>query len=194
MSSQSHRSSSTRGFTVLELIASIAVMVIIMTMLAMGLGGVMPASKAKQANVDIVRIQHALERYKRAFGEYPKEFTVTGLSTMEEILFNALAGRLAPKGIFGNFKSLIDRNSLEFANENFPIVGEIAGPIINTIVDPWGNPYRYRYDPDGLVITNWENFNYVLFSKGPDGAYADVTLEGQKNEGAASNQDNIYAQ
>ena len=180
-----------QGFTLLEIISSLAVLAIIMTMLVMGLGGVMPASKSKRATTDIIRIQHALETYKGGFGEYPKKVTVGGLSTMEEILFNALAGRLAPNGSFGNFKSLIDRNSLEFANGNFPIAGEAAEPVLNEIIDPWGNAYQYRFDPDG---GSWKNFNYVLFSKGPDGASTDIPPSGQKNENVANNQDNIYAQ
>lgn len=190
MSSESQRPCSKHGFTLLEIIASVSVMAIIMTMLAMGLGGVLPASKSKRANADIIRIQQALEAYQGVFGGYPKNMTVAGLSTMEEILFNALAGRLAPNGRFGNFKSFMDRSSLEFANGSFPIAGEAAGPVLNTIIDPWGNPYQYRYDPDG---ESWENFNYVLFSAGPDGAFAEVTSAGQKDEDAVSNQDNIYA-
>ena len=37
------------------------------------------------------------------------------------------------------------------------VVGGVAALVSNAIVDPWGNAYRYRYDPDDA---SWENFNY----------------------------------
>jgi prepilin-type N-terminal cleavage/methylation domain-containing protein len=180
-----------QGFTLLELVGTISIIVILTGILAIGFGDLLPASKGKRASADMVRIQQALEDYKLRFGEYPKQMTVTGLSTMEDILFNALAGRLAPNGSFGNFKILIDRNAMEFTNGNFPIVGETPAALLNAIVDPWGNPFRYRFDPDSV---DWKNFNYVLFSVGPDGEFAEVTLEGQKNESDSKNLDNIYTQ
>jgi general secretion pathway protein G len=180
-----------QGFTLLELVGTISIIVILTGILAIGFSDLLPDSRGKRASTDMVRIQQALEEYKGHFGEYPKQMTVAGLSTMEDILFNALAGRLAPNGSFGNFKILIDRNAMEFTNENFPIVGEEPAALLNAIVDPWDNPYRYRYDPDNAA---WKNFNYVLFSAGPDGLFTNVPVTGQKNESAANNQDNIYAQ
>lgn len=178
-----------QGFTLLELITTISIIVILISILAVGFGNLLPASKGKRASADMVRIQQALEDYKGRFGEYPKP--MTGLSSMEHILFNALAGRLAPNGSFGNFKMLMDRNALEFTNGNFPIVGEEPEALLNAIVDPWGNPFRYRFDPDA---TGWKNFNYVLFSAGPDGEFAEVTAAGQRNDNDSKNLDNINAQ
>ena len=170
-----------------------AVIVVIMTMLAMGVRGLLPLSKSKQAHTDIIQIQQALEAYKSAFEEYPKEVMAGGCSpTMEEILFNALTGRMAPNGTLGNFPRLLDRSVLEFSTNAFPIAGE--SPLqwkVNRILDPWGTPFQYRYDPDD---SNWENYNYVLFSAGPDAKYVDVTVEGQPNAGHADNVDNIYAE
>ena len=181
-----------RGFSLLEILGAIAVIVVIMTMLAMGVRGLLPLSKSKQAHTDIIQIQQALEAFKSSFGEYPRKVMGGGSSpSMEVILFNALNGTLAPNGKLGNFPSILDRSALEFANGNFPVVGGTASLINNTILDPWGNPFRYRYDPDD---SSWENYNYVLFSAGPDARYADVTTEGQPNSGHADNVDNIYAE
>lgn len=185
-----------QGFTLLELVGTISIIVILAGILAIGFGGVLPASKGKRASADMVRIQQALEDYKGHFGEYPKQMTVTvtGLP-MEEVLFNSLAGRLAPNGSFGNFKILIDRHAMEFTNGNFPIVGGTSEPLENAIVDPWGNPYQYRFDPDSNL---WENFNYVLFSAGPDGEVGldgvGVTAAGQRDESDSNDLDNIYAE
>jgi len=163
-----------------------------MTMLAMGVRGLLPLSKAKQAHTDIVHIQQALEGYRARFGEYPKEVVVDGSTpSMEVILFNALNGTLAPNGKLGNFPIFIDRSVLDFENANFPTVGGVPALVTNRMVDPWGTPFLYRYDPDDV---DWENFNYVLFSAGPDALYTDVTSEGLKNEGALHNDDNIYAE
>lgn len=180
------------GFSVFEIIGVMAVIAIIMTMLVMSLGGIRPAADSKAAQSEIILIQQALEAYKSRFGEYPKKVTVGGSNpSMEVILFNALMGTLASNGKLGNFSSVLDRNNLSFATTNFPLVGITPALADNQLLDPWGVPYQYRYDP---VDASWENFSYVLFSAGPNGIYTDVTAEGQINESGAGNQDNIYAE
>ena len=180
------------GFSVFEIIGVMAVITIIMTMLVMSLGGIRPAADSKAAQSEIILIQQALEAYKSRFGEYPKKVTVGGSNpSMEVILFNALMGTLASNGKLGNFSSVLDRNNLSFATTNFPLVGGTPALADNQLLDPWGIPYQYRYDP---VDASWENFSYVLFSAGPNGIYTDVTAEGQINESGAGNQDNIYAE
>ncbi|QXD30567.1 hypothetical protein [Candidatus Pelagisphaera phototrophica] len=180
------------GFSVFEIIGVMAVIAIIMTMLVMSLGGIRPAADSKAAQSEIILIQQALEAYKSRFGEYPKKVTVGGSNpSMEVILFNALMGTLASNGKLGNFSSVLDRNNLSFATTNFPLVGVTPALADNQLLDPWGVPYQYRYDP---VDASWENFSYVLFSAGPNGIYTDVTAEGQINESGAGNQDNIYAE
>lgn len=180
------------GFSVFEIIGVMAVITIIMTMLVMSLGGIRPAADSKAAQSEIILIQQALEAYKSRFGEYPKKVTLGGSNpSMEVILFNALMGTLASNGKLGNFSSVLDRNNLSFATTNFPLVGGTPALADNQLLDPWGVPYQYRYDP---VDASWENFSYVLFSAGPNGIYTDVTAEGQINESGAGNQDNIYAE
>ena len=180
------------GFSVFEIIGVMAVIAIIMTMLVMSLGGIRPAADSKAAQSEIILIQQALEAYKSRFGEYPKKVTLGGSNpSMEVILFNALMGTLASNGKLGNFSSVLDRNNLSFATTNFPLVGGTPALADNQLLDPWGVPYQYRYDP---VDASWENFSYVLFSAGPNGIYTDVTAEGQINESGAGNQDNIYAE
>ena len=180
------------GFSLFEFVGVMAVITIIMTMLVMSLGGIRPAADSKAAQSEIILIQQALEAYKSRFGEYPKKVTVGGSNpSMEVILFNALMGTLASNGKLGNFSSVLDRNNLSFATTNFPLVGGTPALADNQLLDPWGVPYQYRYDP---VDASWENFSYVLFSAGPNGIYTDVTAEGQINESGAGNQDNIYAE
>ena len=180
------------GFSLFEFVGVMAVITIIMTMLVMSLGGIRPAADSKAAQSEIILIQQALEAYKSRFGEYPKKVTVGGSNpSMEVILFNALMGTLASNGKLGNFSSVLDRNNLSFATTNFPLVGGTPALADNQLLDPWGVPYQYRYDP---VDASWENFSYVLFSAGPNGIYTEVTAEGQINESGAGNQDNIYAE
>ena len=180
------------GFSLFEFVGVMAVITIIMTMLVMSLGGIRPAADSKAAQSEIILIQQALEAYKSRFGEYPKKVTVGGSNpSMEVILFNALMGTLASNGKLGNFSSVLDRNNLSFATTNFPLVGGTPALADNQLLDPWGVPYQYRYNP---VDASWENFSYVLFSAGPNGIYTDVTAEGQINESGAGNQDNIYAE
>lgn len=192
MGHEGQRENLNQAFSVFEIIGVIAVITIVMTMLVMSLGGIRPAADSKAAQSEIILIQQALEAYKSRFGEYPKKVTVGGASpSMEVILFNALMGTLAPNGKLGNFKSVLDRNHMTFATTNFPLVGGTPALVDNQILDQWGVSYQYRFDPDDA---SWENFTYVLFSAGPNGIFTDVTAAGKKNEGAAGNQDNIYAE
>ena len=58
-------------------------------------------------------------------------------------------------------------------------------------IDPWGNPYVYAYKES----KNWDNYSFVLYSKGPDGTDEKLESNGVlttrlKNFG--KNIDNIY--
>jgi len=73
---------------------------------------------------------------------------------------------------------------------NLPFSDKII-PSNVRFIDPWGNAYVYAYKES----KEWDNFSFVLYSKGPDGA--DVKLESNgvlstrfKNFG--KNIDNIY--
>jgi hypothetical protein len=60
-----------------------------------------------------------------------------------------------------------------------------------SLLDPWGNPYRYAYRSQ----VPWTNPVYVLFSAGPDGA-ADETLRPGcfADSTPVHNRDNLYAE
>ena len=183
-----------RAFTLIELLV---VMTVIMVLLAIGIG-VLPSlfegQKAKKAVADIAVIQTALEKYKSQFGTYPKRLDAN--TDMGKHLFNSLNGKVSGKGDPTQVKPMLNLSVLDTANSNMPNFNDSAQSswVDNRIVDPWGNEYVYRFDPEREKFGSWKNFTYALFSMGPDGAYDDVSAEGVYNPNSDNNADNVHAE
>lgn len=134
-------------------------------------GGVLDGSRQDRVRGELLVLQQSLEAYKAAFHDYPRK-PVDGFAgppaDMEEVLFNALNGKLAPDGSSVSHKSLLDNSSLTLKTGNYPDpLGTVS--VANKVVDPWENPYVYLYDPKDA---SWTDFGYVLYSTGADLASA----------------------
>ena len=76
---------------------------------------------------------------------------------------------------------------------NGSLPDENSVPTNVTLVDPWGNNYVYTYNKSSIA---WDNFGYVLYSKGPDSKCAPVGEDGIVTESLRTNSlniDNIYS-
>lgn len=93
-----------------------------------------------------------------------------------------------------SYAALTDLEDETIEDYNPPIEDQdTAAPEGFVFVDPWGQPYIYVYgkDPD----SDWDNFGYVLYSKGADGEDLPPNEEGVITEAIrndAVNADNIY--
>ena len=59
------------------------------------------------------------------------------------------------------------------------------------LIDPWGNAYVYAYKES----EEWDNFSFVLYSKGSDGADVKLEADGVLStsfKNLNKNMDNIY--
>jgi hypothetical protein len=139
-----------------------------------------------------------LETYKRSYGDYPRILsdslaTDTGAG---QALYAALNGQRGPQLASANFtvrqRGLLEKSRFTLAQ---PAAADDA---VNALLDPWGNPYRYAYNPGAT----WKSSSFVLLSAGPDGT-ATLPIPGDGLIGAAyeavladgrpPNLDNIYA-
>ena len=183
-----------RAFTLIELLVA---MTVIMVLMAIGIGvlpGLFEGRKIKKAVADMAVIQTALEKYKNRFGTYPKRLKAD--TDMGKHLFNSLNGKVSGTGSAIQVKPMLNLSVLDTANNTMPNFNDSTEDswVKNRIVDPWGNEYVYRFDPEKKSFGAWNNYKYVLFSKGPDGVFKDVSNQGVYDPTKPKNQDNINAE
>lgn len=168
-----------RGFTLIELLVVIAI-VLILTGLSFGLFRAASNARSKAvARGSIQAIAMASEAYRKSYGDYPCGPTGTGVAdsmAFRRALFNQLSGRQvlrqSPVATGGVSVSLVPFNDASLPGgatrqiKPFLNSGEVdtnnnaaSGDLTTQIhfVDPWGNPYDYRYrilPASGTAIQN----------------------------------------
>jgi len=173
-----------RGFTLIEMLVTITIIVILA---GLSLGGFKYVS-AKQANsqakIQVELLSKALEEYKLENGDYPPtddtakgydagppeksiDVYVPGAGGVKSTLFK----ELYQYGV--DNKTTIYVSELDPENNKQGWTSSLTGTNIN---DPWGEPYRYRTaygppPPSGPVLKNisTQNPDFDLWSAGADG-------------------------
>lgn len=201
-----------RAFTLLELLAVIAI-IAVLTGIVIGVGRrASTAGKVAQAKAELAVLSAALESYKRQYGDYPQAGTVNFALPLTPLaanhanvrLYNALTGvygpklnELQPRG--REFIELV-RFATQEADTGMATAALVSAPELNALLDPWGNRYMYYYRT--ATGSTWSQPGYVLYSVGPDGARSDATestchepptLAGIVDYAAHVNADNLYA-
>ena len=203
------RLSKTQGFTLIELLVVIAI-IMILAGITFGVSrGVQNAQARAKAKADLAAISQALEQFKGEYGDYPWTSNEPGANIQNdgERLLAALDGIMEwSRDNDGKVVDLKLRSSTEISHKKSYI--DVSKLSLNKDladgyawlnsgywpVDPWGNAYVYTYAKN--KSTTWENFGYVLYSRGPDGDHASVTGDGILTPDLredSKNIDNIYA-
>lgn len=187
-----------RAFTLLELLAVIMI-IAILAGIVIGVGRrAAESGKTARARAELAALGAALEAYKRAYGDYPRILSDSAATDTGsgQALYAALNGQRGPQLASADFavrqRVLLEKSRFALAS---PAAGDDA---VNAVVDPWGNPYRYAYNPGPA----WRNSSFVLLSAGPDGS-ATLPIPGDgvigavydavRADGRPLNLDNIYA-
>lgn len=166
-----------RGFTLIEVLATLAV-ILILAGLTLGLAGLVSAKRAEtRARADLEALALALENYRAQARDYPwvqSPAAVGGVPQPEpaSALLRALLGfRPTDPGrpallVRGHF---LQEELLAYEGGSF-VPGSGVDPGAAFPVDPWGNPYLYIYNPSyPRSESDWVRPGFILLSAGPDG-------------------------
>ncbi len=161
-----------RGFTLVELMAVITIIVILAALVVSGMSFVTARQAKNKAQVQIELLAKAIQDYKLDMGRYPGvvEDTPIAGDKMTEELWAALfyEGYLAaenPSAVTtGNEATVIYLPQLDPTSSKQGWVGPATKmPTKSKILDPWGREYRYRKG------ANAQNPDFDLWSTGKDG-------------------------
>ncbi len=153
------------GFTIVELIAVIAIISILTGLLLAGVSKVRASAKIKKAKATVEQLEAALEMYSQNWGTYPNDDGLSGSKFPGcSVLINALESETSQARERGG-------SYVRYPAELKTSYG---------LLDPWGQPYRYHWHtsplsaPSGPNVTaigqgsGVANITYNIWSSGPN--------------------------
>ena len=171
---KTHSSSSfRRGFSLVEMLAVITILMILAAIVIAGTGFVKGKQARATAEVQVKLLSGALDQYKLDTGSYPPGGT--GGQRDSKIVYRALYWDSDDNGAGAD----VDKDQKIYLSELDPQnnkQGWTDGKRAEVILlDPWGNEYRYRSGKmnDGTANPNAVNPDFDLWSAGPDGKTTD---------------------
>ena len=194
------RSSSTSGFTLIELLMVVAV-ILVLAGITFGVSrGVQNAQARSKVKGELAILAQALEEFKASNGDYPwlsdnpTELSKALLGWKKfvratNVTFDDKAANEVPST---GPKAFIDPTKLDYAG-TLPTTATTAPSNIQ-FLDPWGQAYVYEYKTGAADA--WDNFGYVLYSRGADGEHTPVADDGVLTQAIRDNDlniDNIYS-
>lgn len=161
-----------QGFTLVELMAVITIIVILAALVVGGMSFVTARQAKNKAQLQIALLSAAIEEYKLDTGRYPGVVDNTPVDgkNMTEELYEVLfyegyqASENPGGGTTGDEASKIYLAQLDptSSKQGWVAVASTV-PAKTKILDPWGREYRYRKGD------NAQNPDFDIWSTGPDG-------------------------
>jgi type II secretory pathway pseudopilin PulG len=181
------------AFTLIELLTVMVIIILLLSITISVQKGITNKQNNTKAAGEIEAMQSALEQFKAKYGDYPPSTDAAG-DTAEDILAKALTGRAryepGSSGSSGRPGVVTFPGAQSIPMPNGTASSSIAVPYpafldlsqftLGTdsthpnpvFVDPWGNPYLYRYktlaQATGTGGVQWYNVGYLIVSRGPD--------------------------
>ena len=170
------------GFTLVELLAVVTIIIILAGVVIGGMGLVKDRQNASTAKIQLALLASALEQYKLDNGSYP--MGDEGSESDSNILFRALYWGDSENNEEGGAGAghKIYLNELDPDNNK---QGWLEGSGADTkIVDPWGNEYHYRPGtlPNGKPNLDAWNPDFDLWSSGKDGKTSKIDEKHEDNQ------------
>lgn len=181
------------GFSLIELLAVITIIVILAALTVAGMGYVNEKQAASKAEVQIKLLENAIEAYKLDNGSYPGTSANTpAAGDVSEQLYNALFydgwyfnKNGTPRNPTAATQIYLADLDPAAAKQGWVDSSTSSDPPPNLkIRDPWGNPYRYRKG------THSVNPEFDLWSAGKLGA-TNPGSSGNYNPDHKDNKDDI---
>ena len=186
------------AFTLVELLVVLSIVVILAGITFSVASGVQSTRLKSTAKAELSLLAQSIESFRMNQGDYP----VT--QSPEDNAITLSKSLLGWKAFLGSPAKFMDRRLSRTAPAPKPFIpvskinfeGEIpesprVKPTDIQFVDPWGQAYVYAYKESA----NWDNFEFVLFSKGEDGKSSPIPSDGiltRAFKEEADNLDNIY--
>ena len=172
--SASPRSRPNQGFTLIELILVMAVIMILAGITFGVARGVQSAQARAAAKAELAVLAQALEGYKSTHGDYPwaengdeLAQALMGWMTFSGSGSSATFVAVDPAGVPASGPTaFIDPTKLDYSGTLPDAADAAIGS--GAFLDPWGNAYVYEYRTS--AVTDWEVFGYHLYSLGANGA------------------------
>lgn len=176
----------TSGFTLVELLTVIAIIMILAGIVVGVQRGVYSSQANAKARAEIQAIATAVEQYKAQYGTYPRISNNSG--ELYQHLIGERYSKFTPSstpngtgswsnvGTEGNARPVIDASRMTVAKTGTA-----------RFVDPWGSDYIYVYNPNPPAPTQtnpnpadpngFGDHFFVLYSPGPDKAARNESRE-----------------
>jgi len=180
-----HRFLLVRGFTLVEMLAVVALTAILSGSVFGLARGAHERTAVARARAELAVLSLAIEAWRGQYGDYPA-------AADPAEFFESLTGRRGPQ------HGVLDPPGRTFIDAGrFTLRAADAAAPGNVLLDPWGQPYHYVNfaRPSGGNPTP----GYVLFSGGPDGRVkpddppSSGALAGVPDVSAPENADNVYS-
>lgn len=191
------RTTDLKGLTLAELVVVLAIAILLMGASVAVFGGLHDRAKRLQAEAELAVLRNSLEAFRGVYGDYPLTGDAPTLTNRELLdarmaevmLFNALLGRLDAGLRPDSRKRHLDWQPLATAHAGVGVNPVGSELVINAFVDPWGNPYTYRYRASAGDV--WRAATCLIYSRGPDGQETPPE-QGAFDPNAPFNRDNIH--
>lgn len=188
------------AFTLVELLVVLSI-VVILAGITFGVASGVQSTRMKSTAVgELTLLAQSIEQFRMDYGDFP---VTMGPEANAITLSKSLLGW---KTFLGSPARLVDKrlNRAEPAPKPFISLSRIQydgempesprkKPTDIQFIDPWGQPYVYAYKDS----SKWDNFGFVLFSKGEDGESTPIPDDGVLTRAfkeQEQNIDNIYIQ
>lgn len=176
------------GFTLVEILVTIALIAVLMAVSVPAMQGVRERAAIARGRAELALIAQALENYRRTCGDYPQtgDFAQAAATVDEPLsmshaqskLFNALGGVFGPTAFTPQDRldgpEWLDSSKLTVEapepsaskTKTSPMGREVCAALL----DPWGRRYLYYYKRASAAVA-WTASGYWLYSAGPDGRH-----------------------